>query len=125
EMGVEDGLDELPSRLVGFAVLVDVLVEQISDGLGALGGFALLLALALFLPRQVDSADCSGSYFLGARPRLGERDGRIGPIGGACALAALGVVADRPRLQNNAVFVSRRDPHLEPVRLGVAIGVSP
>src|SRR6516164_6585764 len=111
-MRIKHPLDELPSSLVCFAVVLDVTVKQGADGLRALFGYALVLAFALLLLRQIDPARSGCAYFLGARSRLSKPNLRIGAIRGAPTFATLRMIADRPGLQDDAVLVRRGDAQL-------------
>jgi hypothetical protein len=96
-MRVKHALDKLPFPLARFAIALDILVEQVSESLRPLGGFAVFLPLAILGVGQVYPPRCGRPYFLGARPSFGERDRRIGAVGCPLALIALRPIANRPR----------------------------
>ena len=97
DMALEYPLDLLPIALVRLAIGLDIPIKQVGDCLRPGRSFAFLLALALFIGRQIDPGcrSCGNGECPPPCVRKGSR--RINTVGFAFSLAAFGAIPDRER----------------------------
>jgi hypothetical protein len=95
DVRLEHALGKCPAPLIRLAVALHVFVQQITHRLRTILRFALFLALAVLVARQIDPLSRSRDDFSRALSRIRKLHGGIRAVGLALSLAALGPVSDR------------------------------